>query len=172
MDDTGDNNSGDFQAAIDEATEEEEGVWKKVMQVTSHSHVMFYICNATAETFRLTAASWDVNGLDEKYVIRPWDYLSFVLREEIPAFARGKLSTQAKHSFSYQSANEAFEFSTSLKVAKEFDPFAFTPQTIPQRTHGIKSTGKSSLKCASHITRAMADRPYHYGVVIMLGDNF
>jgi hypothetical protein len=48
---------------------------------------MFYFYNGTAETFRISSASWDVGVLEEQYVIEPWDYLSFVLREDVPVFA-------------------------------------------------------------------------------------
>jgi hypothetical protein len=173
MDDTGSSHPGsNFQATIDEAKEEATGVWDKVRQVASHSHVMFYIYNATAQTFSLSAASWDLDGLEERSVIQPWDYLSFVLRGDVPAFAGGKLSTQLKHSFTYHGASQAFEFSTGLNVKKEFESFSFTPKTVPQRVHAIRSIGRIPLACASHVTRSMAVRPYHYGVVITLGGNF
>jgi hypothetical protein len=173
MDDTGSSNtSSNFQATIDEAKEEATGVWNKVRRVTSHSHVMFYIYNATAQTFSLSSASWDLGGLEEKYVIEPWDYLSFVLRGDVPVFANGKLSTQTRHVFTYQGESQAFEFSTGLKVKREFESFSFTPKTVPQRVHRIRSTGSHPLACASHVTRALAERPYHYGVVITLGSNF
>lgn len=161
-----------FQDTIDEAKEEAKGIWNNIKQVTTHSHVMFYFYNATAQTFRLSSASWNPAGAEEKYVIQPWDYLSFVLRENTPVFANGKLSTKAIHQFSYRGDNQAFEFSTTLKISKEFDPLSFTPKTIPHREHTIRSTGAVRLQCDYHVTRAMADRPFHYGVIITLGDNF
>ncbi|QCY14197.1 hypothetical protein [Pseudomonas sp. MPC6] len=173
MDDTDISNLEiEFKEIIKEAKEEEPGVWNNVRRVTSHSHVMLYFYNGTAETFKLTAASWNAGAELEKYVIAPWDYLSFVLREEIPFFARGRTSTQARHSFTYKSDNQAFEFSTGLKVRKDYEALSFSPNTVAQREHTIKSVGNAPLRCSSRITRTMANKPYHYGVVISLGGDY
>ncbi|TVT80546.1 hypothetical protein [Pseudomonas sp. H3(2019)] len=167
------NTASDFPNIIKEAKEEETGVWDNVKRVTSHSHVMIYFYNGTAETFNLTASSWDT-GADpiERYAIAPWDYLSFVLREETPIFAKGRTSTQAKHSFTYKSENHTFEFSTLLKVRKDYSAFSFSPETFPVRENKIRSIGTSPLRCSSRIIRIVDSKPYHYGVVISLGGEY
>lgn len=162
----------EFRETLKEAKEEEPGVWNNVQRVSSHSHVMIYIYNGTSEKFRLSSASWDTDGQNEKYTIEPWDYLLFVLREDIPHFAKGRTSTQAKYNFTYQSENYAFEFLTRLWVRKEHSASSFDPTTIPLREHKIKTIGTKPLQCTSRITRTVSTKPYHYGVVISLGGDY
>lgn len=161
-----------FRETLKEAKAEEPGVWGKVRGVNSHSHVMLYLYNGTSETFKLSSASWGIGGDVESYSIAPWDYMQFVLREDIPYFAKGRTSTQAKHNFIYQSHNHAFEFSTRLWVRKEHSAFSFNPPTVPLRENTVKSIGKKPLHCSSRIIRAEPAKPYHYGVVISLGADY
>ena len=162
----------EFRDTLKDAKAEEPGVWNNVQRVGSHSHVMIYIYNGTSETFTLSSANWSTGGLTEKYTIEPWDYLLFTPRADIPYFAKGRTSTQAKHNFTYQSDNHAFEFSTRLWVRKEYTAFSFDPPTIPLREHNIKSIGTQPLRCTSRITRTMATQPYSYGIVISLGGDY
>lgn len=164
--------ASEFRETLKEAKEEEPGVWNDVQRVTSHSHVMIYIYNGTSARFTLSSATWGSVGQTENYTIEPWDYLLFVQRADIPYFAKGRTSTQARHHFIYQSDHHAFEFSTKLWVRKEHSAFSFDPPTLPLREHTIKSIGKQPLQCTSRITRTMATKPYNYGVVISLGGDY
>lgn len=161
----------EFRDIIKDAKEEQIEVWSKVKRVTSHTQLMVYLYNGTAETFELSAASWDANDSLERYTIEPWDYQSFVLREEIPYFARGRTSTQASYSFSYKSANHAFDFASILKLSKDHEAFSFSPKTIARREQAVGSSGPLPLRCYSSITQSISTTPYHYGVVISLGGN-
>ena len=173
MDDTEHlNRESDFQETLKEARQDETAIWNKVQQVSSNSHVALCFLNGTAQTFELGAASWDIGAVQEEYVIHPWSYLTFVLRAEIPYFARGRASTEAKHSFTYTSGNQSFEFSTSLKVRKKYQAFSFSPDTVAQREHTIVSTGAAPLLCFSAITHASASQPYHYAVAISIGGQY
>lgn len=162
----------EFRETLKEAQEEEKGVWDTVKRVNSHSHVMLYLYNGTSETFELSSSSWGTAGEVDKYTVAPWDYLLFVLRADIPYFAKGRTSTQAKHNFIYQSDNHAFEFSTKLWVRKEYSALSFDPATVPLRENKIKSIGTQPLHCSSRIIRTEATKPYHYGVVISLGAEY
>ncbi len=162
----------EFWETLKDAKEEEPGVWNNVQRASSHSHVMIYIHNGTSEKFVLSSASSGNVAEAKDYPVEPWDYWLFVPREDIPYFARGRVSTQAKHSFIFESDNYAFEFSTKLWVRKEYSALSFDPPTIPLREHNIKSIGKKPLQCTSRITRTMKNSPYSYGIVISLGGNY
>ncbi|MEG8232288.1 hypothetical protein [Pseudomonas orientalis] len=173
MDDTEHlNRESDFQETLKDARQDETVIWNKVQQVSSHSHVALCLLNGTARTFELTAASWDIGAAPEEYLLHPWSYLTFVLRAQIPVFARGRVSTQATHRFTYKSGDQSFEFSTWLKVRKKYQAFSFAPDTVAQREHSVRSTGKAQLLCFSAITQAMANRPYHYAVAVSLGGQY
>lgn len=173
MDDTEHlNRESDFQQTLKDARQDETAIWNKIQHVSTHSHVALCLLNGTARTFEITAASWDIGAVPGAYVIHPRSYLTFVLRAEIPYFARGRASTQAKHSFTYTSGVQSFEVSTLLKVRKKYQAFSFSPDTIAQREHTIRSTGTVPLLCFSAITHATPHQPYHYSMAISLGGQF
>ncbi|MGE8151387.1 hypothetical protein ACQKP5_09090 [Pseudomonas vancouverensis] len=170
MDDIEDTNTeSDFAEMIEEAKEESNVMWNAIKPVSSHSHVMCFIYNGTAETFALNYSSWDSSKESHRYTLQPWDYVSFVLRGDIPYFANGRQTTKTQHNFSYRSAHHAFEFSTTLKVAKKYDPLSFSPPTIPIQQHQVLSNGKVPLRCSSKMTHSLTNKPYHYAILISLG---
>lgn len=172
MDDMQSSNlENEFRDIIKEAKEAETAFWSKIKRVTSHTQLMVYVYNGTAETFKLSAASWDANDALDKYTIEPWDYVSFALSDAVPYFARGRTSTEAKYSFSYESAQYAFDFFSILKLRKDYEAFSFSPKTIPRREQAVSSSGGAPLRCYSSITQSISTSPYHYGVVISLGGN-
>ena len=162
----------DFQETLKNAKEEETVIWNSVKRVNSHSHVMLCFYNGTADTFELSTASWSLDAAPEQYVIYLWDALSFVLRAEIPTRVRGRISTPAKHSFTYKSGERSFEFSTLMRVRKKYEAFSFSTDTVAHREHVIRSIGKVPLRCFSRLTQTLANKPYHYAVAISLGGQY
>jgi hypothetical protein len=156
-----------------EAKEEEQHEWNSIARTASPTSILITIFNSTNEVFSLHNASWDYSGHPvSDFDIEPLQHLCFTLRHQTPVVKRDKPSkypTRINQNFSFKSASHAFEFSTSIRLKKQYEFFSFSPPTIPHREHTIRSVGAESLECSSQISRKLAERPYSYAVAITLG---
>jgi len=162
----------EFKNIIKEAQRHEEKTWNTLKREGNNS-VLIYIYNGTSEKFSLTHCSWDTSGFrPEDLVIRPWEFMQFILRSEPPALSGGakrRSSTPVRHAFIYSGEKQAFNFTTSVKLTTPYDPFAFDTKIIANREHNVRSIGKETLTVESYITRQQSARPYSYAIVINLG---
>lgn len=156
-----------------EAKEEEQQEWNSIARAASPTSILITIFNSTNEVFSLHNASWDYSEHPvSDFDIEPLQHLCFILRHQTPVVKRdrpSKYPTSINQNFSFKSASHAFEFSTSIRLKKQYEFFSFSPPTIPYREHTIRSVGAESLECSSQISRKLAERPYSYAVAITLG---
>ena len=160
-----------FNELVEETQQQELEDWDAVSRIKSHTSVIVYIYNGAYRTFKLTGSSWDTSEHDlEDYTIEPFQYSSFILRSEIPKRIGGKStrSTKVDHDFTFASEHETFEFSTSLKINKPYDPFSFNPQEVPDRRHSAVVLNTSPIKVTSRISRQQSEKPYSYSVIISI----
>lgn len=157
-----------FETLGEESLKREEETWASLKRIKSHTSVLFYIFNATEETFKLDYSSWNNDKLPaQDYEIKPLQYTSFILRSDIPQRIPHRqihVSSKVNHGFTYRSEKFAFDFSSQLYLRHSLG------ESTPYVDHQINSIGKSSLACTSSLSRCMRESPFSYGVQIILGE--